>query len=125
MKLKIALPLAFFAFIIYVIYLADSANYNFAFRVVGNIAYGDKIAHALLYGFLAYLLNYSLGYKRVFAFSIAAVVVFTFASIEEISQIWIDSRTFDFFDLLADLIGVLLFTNFQRRVYERSNKEYS
>jgi len=122
LKYRAVLPTIFFGFIIYIIYLADTANYNFAFRVVGSIAYGDKIAHALLYGFLAYLLNISLEYKRVFGLPIAAIAVLFFALLEEFSQIWIDSRTFDLLDILADLIGVLLFTHLQRKNYETSNR---
>ena len=129
------LPLSFFIFISYIIFLADTADYNFAFRVVGHIPYGDKMCHALLYGMMAFLLNYGLGFRRVLlpqhlqslhrikAFSssrfkgalvnapyMGSIIVLTFATLEECSQYYIPSRTFDLWDLGADFVGVVLFS---------------
>jgi len=55
--IRIALPLIFFLFILWIIFLANSADYNYAFFMVGTIPYGDKIAHALLYGMMALSFN--------------------------------------------------------------------
>ena len=114
------LPLGFFIFISYIIFLADTADHNFAFRLVGHIPYGDKIAHALLYGVMAFLLNYGLNFRRVGIPAylgglenppyMGSIIVLTFATIEECSQYYIPSRTFDMGDLLADFIGVVLFS---------------
>ena len=134
-KPKFFLPLGFFLFISYIIFLADTADYNFAFRVVGYIPYGDKICHALLYGTMALLLNYGLSFRRVqllphlnvwinknllthikFKDTLAntpyvgSLLILTFATLEEMSQYYIPSRTFDLWDLLADFIGVVLFS---------------
>ena len=134
-QIRWLLPLSFFIFISYIIFLADTADYNFAFRVVGHIPQGDKICHALLYGMMAFFLNYGLGFRRVRlpthlqpsygmkALSVfrvkgalanapyaGSVIVLVFAAIEECSQYWIPSRTFDLWDLLADFVGVLLFS---------------
>jgi len=128
-------PLSFFIFISYIIFLADTADYNFAFHMVGQIPYGDKMCHALLYGVMALLLNYGLGFRRVrlltylpvwikiqdstsFIFKgalanapyLGSIIVLTFASLEECSQYFIPSRTFDLWDLGADFIGVVLFS---------------
>jgi len=109
---RILLPLSFFIFISYIIFLADTADYNFAFRLVGHIPYGDKIAHAGLYGIMALLLNYGLNFKQVKHFGISlqrgALLVFIFATLEELTQYYIPSRTFDLGDLLADFVGVVL-----------------
>ena len=130
---RVLLPLSFFIFISYIIFLADTADYNFAFRLVGHIPYGDKMCHALLYGIMAFLLNYGLGFRRVrllthmqplyiikafssFRFKgavatapyIGSIIVLTFATLEECSQYYIPSRTFDLWDLGADFIGVVL-----------------
>ncbi len=114
---KILLPFGFFIFISYIIFLADTADYNFAFRVVGHIPQGDKICHALLYGMMAFFLNYGLGFRKLHLFGVMAitpymgsVIVLVFAAIEECSQYWIPSRTFDFWDLLANFVGVVLFS---------------
>jgi len=128
-------PLGFFIFISYIIFLADTADYNFAFHVVGQIPYGDKICHALLYGVMALLLNYGLGFRRVrllthlpvwlktkastsFIFKgalanapyVGSIIVLIFATLEECSQYYIPSRTFDLWDLGADFVGVVLFS---------------
>ena len=138
-RLQWLLPLGFFLCISYIIFLADTADYNFAFRVVGGIPYGDKIAHALLYGMMALLLNYGLGFRRVllpqrlpFACNIKAffsfiskgalanapytgsVIVLVFAILEECTQYYIPSRTFDLWDIGADVVGVVLFSVWRR-----------
>lgn len=116
-NLKIIIPLTFFIFISFIIFLADTADHNFAFRLVGHIPYGDKIAHALLYGIMALALNYGLNFRSYklselghHDLQIGAIIVLIFATIEECSQYYIPSRTFDLGDLLADFIGVVLFS---------------
>jgi len=127
-QIKWLLPLSFFLFISYIIFLADTADYNFAFRVIGHVPYGDKIAHALLYGIMALLLNDALNFRRgrllsqhfkpLFAiFGVMAItpyigstIVLIFATLEECSQYYIPSRTFDLWDLGADFVGVVLFS---------------
>jgi len=113
-NLRILLPLGFFIFIGFIIYLADTADHNFAFRLIGHIPYGDKLMHGLLYGIMALLLNYGLKFKAYkflgFNMQLGAIIVLVFATIEEISQYWIPSRTFDLGDLLADFVGVVLFS---------------
>lgn len=111
---RLILPLSFFMLISYIIFLADTADHNFAFHLVGHIPYGDKLAHAVLYGIMALLLNYGLNFKsiRFFGLSlqIGAVLVLVFATLEEFTQYYIPSRTFDMGDLLADFIGVIIFS---------------
>jgi len=134
-QIRWLLPLSFFIFISYIIFLADTADYNFAFRLVGHVPYGDKMAHALLYGIMALFLNYALGFRRVllpqhlpFVYKIkyfssfifkgalanapytGSIIVLTFATLEEFSQYYIPSRTFDLWDLGADFVGVILFS---------------
>lgn len=105
---RVFYPASFFAVLLAIIYKADTANYNFAFHVVGMIPYGDKIAHAVLYGIMAYLLNYGFNGKRWGRAEIGSVIVFGFAFIEEVSQLYFPSRTFDWFDLLADVVGIFV-----------------
>lgn len=113
-QLRIILPLGFFIFIGYIIFRADTADYNFAFRLIGHIPYGDKLMHGFLYGVMALLLNYGLNFKlyRILGFNmqLGAMIVLTFAGVEEISQYWLPSRTCDIFDFVADTVGVTLFS---------------
>jgi len=109
--LRVTIPLSFFMLIGYIIFLANSADYNFAFKIIGEIAYGDKLMHGLLYGIMAWCLNYGLGFRTIYThIQLGATIVLTFALLEEISQIFIPSRTFDMIDILADVIGVVLFS---------------
>ncbi len=112
--LKIVAPLGFFIFISSIIFIADNANYNFALRWVGAIPYGDKLGHATLYGVMAMLLNYGLSYRKIKGVQLGAVLVLTFAILEEFSQIYIPSRTFDLYDILADIVGVLIFSKLKK-----------
>ena len=116
---RIFLPLSFFIFITYIIFLADTADHNFAFRTIGHIPYGDKIAHALLYGMMAFLLNFGLHFKDYkvagFNMQLGAIIVLVFGTIEEMTQYFIPSRTFDLMDLLADFVGIFLFSIWRRK----------
>ncbi len=109
---RIALPLIFFLFILWIIFLAGSANYNYAFFMVGSIPYGDKIAHALLYGVMALLLNFGLGFKTKqflgLNIQLGSILVLLFAGVEELSQYFFPSRTLDMYDFIADFVGVFL-----------------
>lgn len=107
---RVLFPASFFAFLLAVIYKADTANYNFAFHVVGMIPYGDKIGHMVLYGIMVFLLNYGLNGKRWLRAEIGSLIVFAFAFVEEVSQLYFPSRTFDWADIAADVVGVILFT---------------
>ncbi len=119
LNLRIILPLSFFLFISFIIYLADTADYNFAFRVIGHIPNGDKLMHGLLYGIMALLLNYGLNFKSKIFFGfnmqVGAIIVLTFAGLEEITQYWLPSRTCDVFDFVADVFGVVLFSLWRKK----------
>ncbi len=110
--LRFGLPSAFFIFISWIIYLADNSNHNFAFSLVGHIPYGDKIAHALLYGLMALFLNFGLNFKTKnilgYSMQMGSMIVLLFAGIEELSQYYFPSRTLDIYDFIADFIGVVL-----------------
>jgi VanZ family protein len=122
-KRQVLLPLSFFIFISFIIFLANTADHNFAFKLIGHIPYGDKIMHGLLYGVMALLLNYGLNFKskKIFGFNmqIGAIIVLTFAGLEEISQYWIPSRTFDVGDFVADSVGVIGFSKILTRSHRR------
>lgn len=112
----------FFAFILCVIYEANSHGTNYVFRSVENIPYKDKIGHFGLYGLLAALLDYALRSRNYYwksrAIPMALVWVMGFAILEEISQYWIPTRDCDYKDALADLLGVLLFVKSWRFLYK-------
>ncbi|MCF6458594.1 VanZ family protein [Pseudoalteromonas sp. MMG024] len=113
-KLTITLSSLFFAFIIWIIYLANTGQHSIFFELVRLIPYGDKVGHLGLFGVLTLLANlatkfkvFKLGKIKIFC---GSAIVFVFVTFEELSQHFLPTRTFDIFDYAADMLGILLFT---------------
>jgi polysaccharide biosynthesis protein VpsQ len=110
------LAFCFFLFILWIIYLANTGSSSIFFNFVRSIPYGDKWGHVGLFGFLTLLAivgskfrSFSCGRLNIYY---GAAVVFLFALVEELSQAFIPSRTFDFVDLVANSIGILVSVGF-------------
>ncbi|MEA2028797.1 MAG: VanZ family protein [Campylobacterota bacterium] len=114
MKHRHLLTAIFFAIIVLIIYKANTAPQSPFFVFLKFVPYSDKIAHALLFGVMAMLLNYSLKFKSIefwkFNLQIGAIIVLTFAGLEELSQAFNPNRTLDWGDFIADVVGVSLFS---------------
>ena len=111
-KLTSAIAVGFFLFIVWIIYLANTGGNSIFFDFVRTLPYGDKLGHASLFGFLTLVAviglrfrSLKLGKLRIY-YGVAAVVLFVVC--EELSQAFIPSRTFDFIDLVADMVGITL-----------------
>jgi len=111
-KLFMIVAVGFFFFMLWIIYLANTRTPNLFFYFVGSLPYGDKLGHFGLFGFLTFLSIlgsnfkwFSLGKIRVYY---GAAVVMLFAIVEEFSQVFIVSRTFDLADLAADTVGIVM-----------------
>jgi VanZ family protein len=102
-----------------IVVLAGTGNLSGILGAIHRVPLGDKIAHFVLVGLLAYAVNVSVP-GRVFRYKkfrygrltvsqgtwwVLAVVV-----LEEISQYWLPSRNFDLGDLLADVLGIGFFS---------------
>jgi VanZ family protein len=113
-KIISTLTVAFFGFIIWIIYLANTGQNSIFFDFVGSIPYGDKVGHFCLFGFLALGANFACKLKhfRVASFNIyvGSILVLVFASIEELSQHFIPNRTLDISDFVADCAGLIVFS---------------
>lgn len=90
---------------------ADSGRARSFFLWVGSIPGGDKVGHFIVFGLLAFLANAAVGGTRFrigrLALLKGSVVVFVPAALEEFSQLFVITRSFDLLDLLADGIGIL------------------
>lgn len=113
-KLAALVAVLFFTFIIWIIYLANTGGDSIFFDFVRSIPYGDKIGHVGLFGFLTF---FSIIAFKLRSFDVVKVKIYygcipvlLFVVIEEFSQIFISSRTFDFGDLAANIIGILIAT---------------
>lgn len=114
--IKILIPLcaaAFFGFILWVIYLANTGQNSIFFQLIASIPYGDKIGHFCLFGLLTLATNLALKYKSIAVSSVeiflGTILVLSFVVIEEFSQYFIPNRSFDLIDLSADFIGIVFF----------------
>ena len=113
-RLAIFIGAGFFGFILWIIYLANTGGHSIFFDLIRHIPYGDKVGHMLLFGLLTYVANLALQSRH---FSLGriplyygAVLVSIFVLSEEISQGFIPSRTLDIIDLVADAVGITLFS---------------
>lgn len=111
------MTLGFFAWLCWIIYLADTAQKFIFFDLIREVPGGDKIGHFCLFGGLAWLLNWSLKYRglRLGPSSLqwGAIVVMGFAAGEEFTQQFFPNRTLDGVDLLADFCGIACFSMLQ------------
>ncbi len=112
------LSVAFLGFIVWIIYLANTGQSSVFFNLVASIPYGDKLGHFCLFGLLTLGFNFVFKLKsfNLVFFNLASLkvyvgssVVLLFAVLEELSQYFIPNRTLDATDLLADVVGILLF----------------
>ena len=105
----------------FIIFCADRRLLRPFFSFVTAYPGLDKVGHFLLIGGTAFLLNLALGLRgwralgrRWLVGSVIVAVVFT---LEEFSQRWFPSRTFDLLDLTADYVGILFFGWLAKRVF--------
>ena len=130
--LKTLIPLgavAFFCFILWVIYLANTGQNSVFFQFVASIPYGDKLGHFCLFGLLTLATNLAFRFKAFQFYSIklflGTILVSSFVIIEEFSQYFIPNRSFDLIDLSADFVGIVFFTivtSYLNKITLRSKK---
>lgn len=106
------LPIGLFLiFFLWVIINADLGTENLFVTFAHSIPWGDKLGHVFIFACLTFFLNYALSYRFVLLqkipIGVGSILIFLFALIEECSQLAFATRTFDFGDLLADLIGIV------------------
>ena len=106
------LSIGFLLFIIWIIYLANTGSNSVFFDFVKTLPLGDKIGHFILFGFLTFICIIASKYRSFQFVGIQiyypAIFIFVFVVLEEISQIYISSRTFDLTDLASDVIGIVI-----------------
>lgn len=96
-----------------IVWLANDGGFAYVFSWWRSIPGADKIGHFLLMGGFAFTLNLALGLRQ---FTLAqrrwlwgSLIVAVIVSLEELSQAWVPSRTFDLVDLTFDFLGILFF----------------
>ena len=113
-NLFVILAAGFFLFLLWIIYLANTGGSSIFFDLIRNLPFGDKIGHFGLFGVSTLLFNLATRCKTFNAVGInvywGTIGVTIFVLIEELSQGFIDSRTLDIYDLLADFVGIFTFS---------------
>jgi len=109
----------FSAFVVFVVVQADRGQFPSFLSWYRKIPYGDTFGHFFLIGLLAFLINLSLGNQalriRGIPFLKGSFVVVIVVVLEELSQIFISSRSFSLSDLGADFVGIYFFGRLVRR----------
>lgn len=106
-----------------IIFLADRKGTRYLLNFVGNIPFGDKLGHFFLMGGFSFLLNLVLDARTVnlwkLNYLLGSLIVLTVVTLEEISQIFIRGRTFDWGDLVFDYLGIFIFGELARFICRR------
>lgn len=99
-----------------IIGLADTGHLHTA--LLRAVPFGDKIGHFVLFGLFGLLADVALRRRDVGrrAVPLGPALVLAAALVEELSQIFVATRTFDLVDFAADVLGVTLFTLLGRRL---------
>lgn len=111
-----------------IVVLADTANLGPVLHLVARVPYGDKAAHFALMGVLALVISLALGGPATRrtptrASLLGGVGVFVVVLGEELSQIFVETRTFDLLDLTADALGIALGAYAAWRPLSRSSRD--
>ncbi len=106
-----------------IIFIASQKGTRYVLNFVGDIPYGDKLGHFLLMGGFSFLLNLVLNAKTFgfgkFRYLLGSLIVLVVVTLEEISQIFIAGRTFDWGDLVFDYLGIFVFGELARFICRR------
>lgn len=108
-----------------VVFLANQKGTAYLLEFVSFIPFGDKIGHFLLAGIFSFLFNMVLGGKEInlglIKYLFGSVIVLTIVTVEEVSQIYISGRAFDWRDLFFDYSGIYIFGEFARIICGQRN----
>jgi polysaccharide biosynthesis protein VpsQ len=96
-----------------IVYLAAHHQYHDLFSIIRNLPGGDKYGHFLLMGLLSFLINTSLRCRKLDVRAkrvlLGSGIVSLAVTLEEVSQIFMQYRSFDLVDLLFDYLGIWVF----------------
>lgn len=94
---------------------------SFVSKAVSVHLINDKLGHALMFFFLAFLCSHTLGkkygYKAIFLLAMFGLAI-------EVSQYFLPWRSFSLFDWLADIIGIIIYDvihRLKRAYYSRQS----
>ena len=105
--------LGYASFMYWILSAANTRASNGLLMLSTGIPCGDKVGHFFVMGLLALMVNLLLSMRRQSIgkhnFLLGSMIVAAIVTTEEFSQIFIPSRTFCPFDLIADYAGIFIF----------------
>ena len=114
------LAILFAGLLALIVYLANQGRLYDYVPNVNDYPGADKICHFLLMGTMALLANLALRGSKIQLASkhlyLGSLIVLIPVSLEELSQIFISSRSFDLIDLTFDFLGVYFLGNLGGRI---------
>lgn len=103
----------FFSLFCVILFMANTGQDQVIGEIRDLVPFGDKVGHVVIYGGLTLLVNYAFSFRH-FANKLlqqyGSLLVLGFSFLEECSQYFIVTRTFSMMDMLANVIGISLFT---------------
>ncbi len=121
--MKKLLAFAYIAFLLAIAYWADTGSMPEVLKVIYRFPNGDRVAHFILYGLLAFLLNWAFprhGLRiRKWWIPLGSPIALAGAILEEISQLFFVNRTADLVDLGCGLLGILFASLFANKYLEK------
>ncbi len=119
----------FILFFMYVLYAANQGSLPLFIRRFYMFPGGDKAGHTFLLALLTFFSNHLLRSKTLEIggnrWLLGSIIIFLFITVEEFSQVFIASRTFDLGDLFSSYLGIFLGNIAARyfdRIYKSENK---
>ena len=110
--LRKASAISFLGLIIALVIIANLGEGGRIWGWLHNIPYADKVGHLLLFGTLSFLFNFAFSKrgvrKLIPPFTTVTVILLAVVSLEEFTQKFISTRSFDLRDWFADLLGIFL-----------------
>jgi VanZ family protein len=123
--LKKFLALLFIAFLLSIAYWVDTDSMPEVLKALYRFLNGDRVGHFVLYGLLAFLLNWAFPKRGWFIqrrwwIPLGSLVALAGATLEEILQLFFANRTANLVDLGCGLLGILCATLLTNRRLEKS-----
>lgn len=111
------LAFIFFALILS-IFIAATMGWTSA--LLAKVPYGDKFMHFFLIGGFAFFMNLLLRNRKVsigkWAILLGSTLVFALMTVEEFSQMFVSTRTFDLMDLACNYVGIFIIGGLSSKV---------
>ncbi len=129
MRRPVAFTLLLIFMLVLIIFFADLGAMPQMISSLYAFPYGDLVGHLLLMGLLSLFVNLSLACRRIKivsrSFLLGIVILLPVVTLEELSQLFLNNRSFSILDLAFSYAGILVFAQlavlFQKSVFSKKS----